>query len=119
MSRVTLRASNPVEVEYFDHLYETVDLPESKAQEMRQLQAELEVAEEDAAAVPLLFKWFDLLLVPLDGGKTKPSTVLKAKYKAQELTPRGLFGLWIDVSAQIAEENKGPEGEAAENGRPT
>lgn|GEM_PF-6159404 len=127
MSKVTLRAYNTVEVELFGHLFHSVDLPDSKAKHLTKITEGLrgvsdnaDLADSDAEATRLMWDWFDTVLAPADDGKQKPSTVLKAKWDAEELTPRQVLGLYFDLSREIGEANKGPEDELlGELDRPT
>lgn len=136
MSRVTLRAYNPVEFDLSEiggGLFESVDLSESKAEKIAEVEQKLsELSDEQSSeGLPLLWDWFDTILQSAGDEKRKPSTVLKAAWKAEKITPRQLSGLYIDLRLEIAKANAGPEDElfrqrvqqaieeGTANGRPT
>lgn len=113
------RAFVPVEVDLWGELFETVDVPRSGAKKAVQLQAELNQLDEDAQdeAVELIAQIIDLKLTAADGKKTKPSTLIKRKWKADELSVRGLFAFLAEIGA--AEREVAEAAVEAINGRPT
>jgi hypothetical protein len=128
MTEVRTRAYKPVRVEINDSWFESVDLTESdsekfdKAMEViAKLEYDAEHQEdpeklsfEDRAALiervadeirAFRLKVLDLMLQPIEGGRQKASTVIKAGLKSGELTPRQLDALWDDIPAAIGVAN--------------
>lgn len=96
-----------IEVDLWGHLYETIDIPRSKARKadelMMKAQEQSEREDGDDAIVELIGQMLDIKLRSADEKGTKPSTLIKRKWKADELTVRQLFGFL----GQIGQEESG------------
>lgn len=77
----------PAEVDLWGQAYETVPATRSVCRKAAALEREAEQTDggDDDSVVKLYADLVDLRLVP-KGHKTKPSTVITAKWKAEELT---------------------------------
>jgi hypothetical protein len=110
------RAYSPVEVDLWHEngggLFETVDLPRSKLKCVNEIEAEIAEIEATPDALDELIEklgeMFDLKLMPIDGRRKKPSTIIKAKWKTDDMTINQLRSFAATV--QLKE---------AEGGRPT
>src|SRR5438132_8106 len=88
MSKVSIAtAYEPVEVDLWGSTFTTVDATRSVAKKAGALQDKLAAAEDDDVAVKLLSQLLDLKLA----GEEKPSTLIDAKWKADELSVRQLL----------------------------
>ena len=98
MARVSMsQAYEPVEVEFFGHDFETVDVPRSGAKQATKLTEELEETADDDKIVELIGKLLDIKLVSTNGQKTKPSTLLKKKWNADEVSARRVMVFLQDL----------------------
>ncbi len=88
----------PVEVELWGAIYVTQDLTSAESDQEAELYAEALSAEDEAEAIGIWAKYFDLILKPLEGDK-KVSTALRREFKAGKLTSRGVVGLTLQVKA--------------------
>lgn len=106
MTRVSI-TSNPfeaIEVELWDVIYKTVRPTRSVELKVFELEAKADQATDLDEMVDILAQIFDAGLEPVNGSKTKPSTLIKKKWKADEVTVDDLQR----VSRQIQEEQANP-----------
>lgn len=133
MERVSVAAYEPIEVEINGAVFESVDPTEADNDKIRKASEDLdgllyEIRErEDSdekigleeqrklqkkvedATREYRFVIFDILLRPIEGGKSKPSTVLKAGLKSGAITPRQFDNLEDAVPLAIQKANGVPK----------
>lgn len=85
MARVSIRAYKPISVDLYGE-FETVDLARGDNLKLQELQKEFEAATTEDAQVDVYAKSLDIRLRAADGGKTKPSTLVKRKHQSGELS---------------------------------
>lgn len=94
MNRVSIEGSyEPVEVDLWGHTFETRDLSRKDEKKVEELQALAEQTDDEDEGFELVAKMLDLKLVPVseNGSRAqKASTILKRKWKAEELGSRQL-----------------------------
>jgi len=122
VTKIGLRAYNPVEVDLGDKPYETIDLPHESSKRFQELMEEMsgigETEEDEDRATGLLLEAFDLILKPAEENRTKASTVLKKGLDSGAITPRQFIALWTDVLDAVQQANGTQEVEG-EVDRPT
>jgi hypothetical protein len=98
MSRISIgQAYEPVEIDLWEDngggVFVTEDLPRSKQKKAEKLLGAVYETEEggEDVAVDAIGQFLDLKLVPKNGTKVKPSTLVSKKWKADELTMRQLL----------------------------
>jgi hypothetical protein len=113
------RAYNPVEIDLWGTKFETVDLARSAskkameiAAEVNQARRELETTDWDKL-VAKVGEGLDLRLTRTGNGKTKPSTLLKAKWKADEISLSRIFEFLGEITFA---EMTGPDEDEIEDG---
>lgn len=106
------RAFVPLEIDLWGEEFHTIDVPRSGAKKADALQAKLEEIDDDDKAVEVIAQLLDLKLAPAGPKKTKPSTLIKKKWAADELTMRGLLSFLAEIRLSEQSEND-------PNGRPT
>jgi hypothetical protein len=103
MTRIAIdTAFDPIEVDLWGTLFETRSMPRSRARKARGIglkiealmksePADDETAErEEEELVGLYGELFDLKFAAADGGRRKPSTLLKQRWEDDKLTGEGL-----------------------------
>ncbi len=91
------RAYSPVEVDLWGAKFETVDLSRSAEIKAEEIRSALALSSGIQAEIDKLAELMDVRLRPLGGVKKKPSTLIKAKWKANELTRRQLYSFLDEV----------------------
>jgi hypothetical protein len=122
MTRISIEnAYSPIEVDLWGSIFETVDQTKGNQKRVAECQAKLAVLEEDQedVAIELFGEMFDLIFRPVDGGKRKPSTVIKAKWKADDLGLGQLSSFLQRVGAGQRKSMEEGLQEIIANGRPT
>lgn len=108
------RAYSPVEIDLWGAKFETVDVARSGMKKTQKLEEEIEALEtsEDTTdeildtLVAKIGALLDVKLVAADGGKTKPSTLVAKKWKADELTLSQVAGFTDAMRRAEGEANR-------------
>lgn len=118
MSAISIaRAYNPVEIDLWGAKYETIDVPRSGLKKVTKLETEVAGLQSGAIDVPedsdeldvlveKIGELLDVKLVAVGGGKSKPSTHIKKKWRADELTLPQLLGFMDEVGEGEGKANR-------------
>jgi len=116
------RAYKPVEIDLWGSKFLTVDLPRSKSEKAKEITREVNVMRENLGTEDwdeVVAKISEGLDLRLDKGpvvKKKPSTLLKAKWKADEISLNRIFEFLSEISMA---EFIGPDEDPGDDERPT
>jgi len=123
MTVAIARAFKPVEADLWGSKFETVDHTRGTLKKATKINAEVErlkvlLGEDEEGdigdqLVEKVGEGLDLRLQAIAGGKKKPSTILKAKWKAEDLSLRQLFGFIgeLGLTQMLAEATDGEDDE--------
>lgn len=123
MTRLEIaQAYEPIEIDLWGTVFETRDVPRSGVKKTGELQQKLEAIQEAQAKegeeipgvglvprdpkpdeldqmVGILAEMMDVKLVSTNGGRKKPSTLIKAKWQADDLSLGRLFTFVAEIRA--------------------
>lgn len=103
------RAYNPVEVDLWGTKFETIDVPRSGAKKAQALEDEIDTIERGEEMfdelVEKIAELMDIKLVPVEGSK-KPSTIVKKKWKSDDLSIGQLMSFFREVQQLEGEGNR-------------
>lgn len=98
------RAYKPVEIDLWGSKFETVDLPRSASKRAVEVSEEVTAMREDLGhadwdeLVAKIGEGLDIRLQAVAGGKKKASSLLKAKWKADEISLNRIFEFLAEVA---------------------